>query len=93
MQEEAIRVFEGIDQDHTNTISYTEFLAASLSRRLWLSRERIKDAFQRLDVDGKGYITKENLRDLLGDDWTLERAGTMMNEADTKKDGKIGKAD
>jgi Ca2+-binding EF-hand superfamily protein len=90
LQEEAIRIFEGIDQDRTNNISYTEFLAASLSRRLWLSRERIKDAFQRLDVDNKGYITQDNLKELLGDDWTPERVATMMRDADTKGDGRIG---
>jgi hypothetical protein len=55
---QARRIFECIDQAHTNHISYTEFLAASLSRRLWHSRERIKDAFQRLDMDGTGYITQ-----------------------------------
>jgi len=63
-REEAASIFATIDQDHTNSISYTEFLAATISRRLWLSRERIKDAFQRLDVDGSGFITKENLKEL-----------------------------
>ena len=51
-REEATRIFNGIDQDHTDHISYTEFLAATINRRLWLSRERIRAAFQRLDVDG-----------------------------------------
>ena len=63
-REEAASIFATIDQDHTNAISYTEFLAATISRRLWLSRERIKDAFQRLDVDGSGFITKDNLKEL-----------------------------
>lgn len=91
-QDEALRVFEGIDQDRTNTISYTEFLAASLSRRLWLGRERIRDAFQRMDVEGKGYITQEDLKQLLGDDWSPEKVATMFREADTKGDGRIGAA-
>ncbi|RYI24808.1 MAG: hypothetical protein EON48_07310 [Acetobacteraceae bacterium] len=85
-----MRIFEGIDYDRSNSISYTEFLAASLSRRLWLSRERMRDAFQRLDVDGKGFITKDNLKELLGDDWTAERVEIMMREADSKSDGRIG---
>ena len=83
-------MFEGIDQDRTNTISYTEFLAASLSRRLWLSRERIRDAFQRMDVDGKGFITQDNLKHLLGDDWSSEQVAVMFREADAKGDGRIG---
>ena len=81
---EAKRIFDGIDTAHTTHISYTEFLAASLSRRLWHSRERIRDAFQRLDVDGTGFITQANLKELLGDDWTPDKAAAMMREADTK---------
>jgi calcium-dependent protein kinase len=84
---EAKRIFDDIDTAHTNHISYTEFLAASLSRRLWYSRERIRDAFQRLDVDGTGFITADNLKELLGDDWTPDKAAAMMREADTKGAG------
>lgn len=89
-REEAASIFNTIDQERTNHISYTEFLAATISRRLWLSRERIKDAFQRLDVDGTGFITRENLKELLGDDWTPEKAENMMSEVDAKNDGRIG---
>jgi calcium-dependent protein kinase len=90
IQEEAASIFAGIDADHSNSLSYTEFLAASLSRRLWLTRERIRDAFRRLDVDKSGYITRDNLKSLLGDDWTPEKADQMMAEADEKGDGRIG---
>ena len=88
-RDEATKIFNGIDQDHTDHISYTEFLAASINRRLWLSRERIRDAFSRLDVDGTGYITRDNLKALLGDEWTADKVETMMSEADTKGDGRI----
>jgi calcium-dependent protein kinase len=88
-KEEAITIFNSIDTEHTNHISYTEFLAATIGRRLWLSRERIKDAFARLDVEGTGYITRENLKQLMGDDFTPEKVELMMKEADTKGDGFI----
>jgi hypothetical protein len=39
---------------------------------------------------GSGYITRRNLKDLLGDDWTSARADTMMLEANKKGDGRIG---
>lgn len=61
-REEAAFIFQVVDQDNKHRISYTEFLAATISRRLWLSRERIMDAFQRLDVEGTGFITRENLK-------------------------------
>jgi calcium-dependent protein kinase len=88
-KEEATTIFNSIDTEHTNHISYTEFLAATIGRRLWLSRERIKDAFARLDVEGTGYITRENLKQLMGDDFTPEKVELMMKEADTKGDGFI----
>lgn len=88
-RDEATTIFRHIDQDASNSISYTEFLAATLSRRLWLSRERIRDAFSRLDVDGTGYITRENLKEVMGDDWTTDLADQFFVEADTKGDGRI----
>ena len=39
---------------------------------------------------GTGYITRENLKALLGDEWTSAKVDTMMKEADTKGDGRIG---
>jgi hypothetical protein len=33
---------------------------------------------------------QENLKELLGDDWTPARVAAMMTEADTKGDGRIG---
>ena len=133
-REEAASIFQVVDQDNKHRISYTEFLAATISRRLWLSRERIMDAFQRLDVEGTGFITRENLKvgsaggaggcqrmarpvpsvrpsvpeipccapghplshrpsphtqELLGDEWTAEKAQTMMSEVDAKGDDRI----
>ena len=88
-REEAVAIFHSIDQAQTGGISYTEFLAASLGRRLLLSRERIRDAFQRMDVDGTGFITRANLKVLLGDEWSPEKVDAMMGEVDTKGDGRI----
>lgn len=79
-REEAVAIFRSIDQAQTGGISYTEFLAASLGRRLLLSRERIRDAFQRMDVDGTGFITRANLKVLLGDEWSAEKVDAMMGE-------------
>ena len=43
----------------------------------------------RLDVDHSGYISIENLREILGDDFSPELADQMIKEADKKGDGRI----
>lgn len=40
-------------------------------------------------MDGTGYITKESLRLLLGDEWSPDKVEAMFKEADAKNDGRI----
>lgn len=74
-------------------VSYSEFLAAALSQRFHQDEKRIRDAFERLDVDKSGYVTQENLRQVLGDD--MDSVGgesglkDMIAEVDTKGDGRL----
>ncbi len=42
-------------------MSYTEFLAAALSKQVYTNETRVREAFDRLDHDSKGYITASNL--------------------------------
>ena len=58
-------IFDSVDQDHTGYIKYTEFVAASMEHRDYAEETTIFEAFQRLDLDRSGGITKENLLDLL----------------------------
>lgn len=87
--EEVKKVFAGLNQDHQSTVSYSEFLAATLSKRLYQSEERIREAFSRLDVDGSGFITADNLRKVMGDDYDSKRVEEMLHDADAEGDGKI----
>lgn len=43
----------------------------------------------RLDVDDSGYISVENLKEILGDDFSPEKADEMIREADRKGDGRV----
>lgn len=67
-REEAAQLFaaavHGSDEEG---IAYTAWLAACFPKRL-LSRDRLKEAFDALDVDGRGYLTRESLVRVLGDD-------------------------
>lgn len=44
----------------------------------------------RLDTDGSGYITAENLREVMGDDYDASRVEAMIREADILVRGEGG---
>merc|ERR1712087_1009691 len=54
-----------------------------------IEEERIAEAFDRMDTDSSGFISPENLRQLLGDKYTEEDIDNIMKNADENKDGKI----
>lgn len=49
-----------------------------MSRRFLLNETRLNEAFDRLDVDGSGFITLDNLKEVLRDDFTPARASAMI---------------
>ena len=64
-------------------------MAATIEAQGHIAEDRIAEAFDRLDADDSGYITPENLRSFLGNDWTKEQVDEIIRSADTGKDGKI----
>jgi len=82
-------IFDSIDVNRNGKIMYTEFIAAALNAHGHIEEERIAEAFDRLDSDDSGYISKQNLRDFLGKEGTMERINELMKEADMDNDGKI----
>jgi hypothetical protein len=75
--------------DGTGKIRYTEFLAATIEAQGAISEERLAEAFDRLDCDDSGYISAENLADILGKDFPREEIDEIIQEADLTKDMKI----
>jgi len=53
----------------------------------------LAEAFDRLDTDDSGYITVQNLRDILGDDFPESEINDIIRESSTRKDGKISYMD
>mmetsp|Transcript_32995 Transcript_32995/g.97362 ORF Transcript_32995/g.97362 Transcript_32995/m.97362 type:complete len:126 (+) Transcript_32995:192-569(+) len=47
------------------------------------------DAFDRIDSDGKGYISRDDLKNILGDNYREDVVDQMLDEADYKKNGQI----
>ncbi len=86
---ECERIFQTIDQDHRGVIKYSEFLAACIDEKQYLDDRRVVEAFNRMDTDHTGTITKDNLREILGDDCTEEAIDRMMAQADFHNNGMI----
>jgi len=47
------------------------------------------DAFDRIDSDGKGYISRYDLKNILGDNYREDVVDQMLDEADYKKNGQV----
>ena len=79
--EEYRQIFDAVDMDGTGLIRYTEFLAATIEAQGAISEERLAEAFDRLDSDDSGYISAENLREILGNDFPEEEIDAIIKEA------------
>ncbi len=63
-EREIERIFNSIDLDGNGTIEYTEFLAATLEAHCVVVEERLAEAFDRIDTNNSGYISKESLKEI-----------------------------
>jgi calcium-dependent protein kinase len=83
------KLFHGIDVEESGQIHYNEFLAAVVESQGLITMEHLADAFDRLDGDEKGYLCKDDLKDILGTDYNEEKVNRMIDEADSDKNGQI----
>lgn len=56
-----------LDTDKSGQISYTEFIAAIISKDLYMQEEKLTEVFQLIDKDKKGYITSQSFGELVGE--------------------------
>mmetsp|Transcript_99773 Transcript_99773/g.177603 ORF Transcript_99773/g.177603 Transcript_99773/m.177603 type:complete len:543 (-) Transcript_99773:29-1657(-) len=87
--EDAKKLFEALDTNHTDEIHYSEFLAAMVSTRIAMHDDLLKATFKRFDTDNSGRITVQNLREVLGDNFEGESVEKIMKEADMNGSGDI----
>jgi calcium-dependent protein kinase len=88
------QIMEDIDSDGSGVIDYTEFLAATLDKRVYLQEDACWTAFRTFDVDGDGKITQDEIRAVLNDDnvsnvMGVQAIADMMKQLDTNGDGEI----
>ena len=88
--EELCELFKSIDVDKNGKIDYTEFLAATLQKKMYLKEERLYEAFCNFDLDGCGKITKEELMNVLKSDPSQEREiENIIKSIDKNGEGSI----
>eukprot|EP00927_Polykrikos_kofoidii_P039220 TRINITY_DN3364_c0_g2_i1.p1 TRINITY_DN3364_c0_g2~~TRINITY_DN3364_c0_g2_i1.p1 ORF type:complete len:537 (+),score=73.17 TRINITY_DN3364_c0_g2_i1:132-1742(+) len=90
---EVLRIFSALDTNHDEEIHYSDFLAAMVSTRIDLHDELLRSAFNKFDVDGSGYITLDDLKEVLGENFEGEEMDKLLAEADVLEDGRISYAE
>ena len=58
---EVNRIFQRVDFMQKEEIQYTPFVAALLATRVKLHQDKVRDAFDAFDIEGKGFITASSL--------------------------------
>ncbi len=80
--EDVREIFRNATIDHqSKTLRYSEFLATALGvSKENVNEDRLWRAFDRLDHEAKGKITRDNLARLLGKDYSETRMDMLWND-------------
>uniref|UniRef100_A0A7S3K8N7 Calcium-dependent protein kinase n=1 Tax=Euplotes crassus TaxID=5936 RepID=A0A7S3K8N7_EUPCR len=86
--EELDSIFSAIDTDGSGAIDYSEFLIATMNMQQLMSKQHLKQAFKMFDKDNSGTISKEEIKEALGN---LEEdiVDVIVSEVDDNGDGEI----
>lgn len=90
LNDEALeKMFSRIDVHQTGSILYNEFIAATLEAQQRIEESQLRDAFDNMDSDSTGFISKENLCHVLGETCDDDYVDKMMEAVDSNKSGSI----
>ncbi|KRX01612.1 Protein kinase-like domain [Pseudocohnilembus persalinus] len=92
--DEINKIISSIDTDGSGRVDYTEFIAATIERSLYMKDEKLHMAFRMLDLNNDGKISKEELKTVLGNEQDFKNKGdeywdSMIGEVDRNGDGEI----
>lgn len=85
-------IIKCIDHDGSGNVDLTEFIAATMGRRLYMSHEKLWNAFKRFDINDTGKITADELREVLDQEHLVKDPNywaDMVREVDVDGDGTI----
>jgi calcium-dependent protein kinase len=83
------QIFKTIDTDNSGVINYTEFLAASIDKRIYLQEDKLRDAFKLFDEDKSGKISKSEISKVLKFKKSVTEMTKLFEKYDLNGDGEI----
>merc|ERR1712066_198107 len=87
------QIMEEVDSDGSGVIDYTEFLAATLDKKVYMAEDVCWQAFRIFDRNGDGKICKDEIAKVLADDEVKSAAAKdiaeLMQQIDKNGDGEI----
>lgn len=92
------KIIEAVDTDGSGVLDYTEFLAATMDKKVYDQEAVVWQAFSKFDIDGSGAISIKELRKVLGDDQVCDnlhmsghqdRVMELFKQVDTNGNGLI----
>jgi calcium-dependent protein kinase len=93
MKEEEIKqIVKEVDYAENGRVNYSEFIAATINTKNFLSEQKLMAIFQSFDLDDTGFITINNLKDSFskfGRELTDHEIEQIMAAHDTDKDRSI----
>ena len=92
LEQEVDRVMNIIDVDGNGFIEYEEFLRAGLDKKVILTQDNLKTAFQMFDINHRDKINSKELGQVLGRGDTNINDNIwkeLIDEADLNKDGEV----
>ncbi|EWS71123.1 calmodulin-domain kinase (macronuclear) [Tetrahymena thermophila SB210] len=90
-EEEVNKIFDQIDVNQSGFIDYTEFITAVIDDSVFIEDEKLRKAFSLFDKDGDGYITQQEIQNVLGVgmDFDSETWTKIVAEVDENGDGQV----
>jgi calcium-dependent protein kinase len=87
------QIMEDVDSDGSGVIDYTEFLAATLDKKVYMAEDVCWQAFRIFDRNGDGKIDRSEIKLVLNDGDVQNQAASdmaaIMQEIDKNNDGEI----
>lgn len=92
-QDDYEKMFAMIDIDGSGYINLTEFVAATMNKSVYSKQQRLYQTFKMFDKNGDGFITADEIQEVLGEDPSLKADTNLweqiIKEADKNGDGMI----
>lgn len=85
------KMFDAVDIDKSGFIDYSEFVVAAMNEKSILSNEKLQSAFKMFDKDNSGFISSDEIKEILGFGKTLseEAVNDIIKQVDANGDGQI----